>query len=232
MMRDSGFEISDKLEVVMDPELPFMGYSTQRSGGHVIVVSGMALKSALVEALLIHEMSHVYRTTTNHPSHNRQLLNRVTHTIVHRNQITEEYQLKTLQQAVNHIQDLYADDVAFKVFSKSKSVPLDQIGNFFLSWINEKPISSKGTKEKWLNVGIMLNNCFALSILMRHNIKDTNNQAENAVQRFLSQTDDSMKKEFDYFKNFMTNLRENTTEKQFENYLTAYLQRIIGLAAI
>jgi len=28
MMKDSGFEISDKLEVVVDPNLPFMGYTT------------------------------------------------------------------------------------------------------------------------------------------------------------------------------------------------------------
>lgn len=44
-----------------------MGYSTKRKGGYVIVVSGMALKSGLVEGLLIHEMCHVYRTNMNHP---------------------------------------------------------------------------------------------------------------------------------------------------------------------
>ena len=90
MMRDSGFEISDKLEVVLDPELPFMGYATKRSGGHVIVVSGMALKSGLVEGLLIHEMRHVYRTDNNHPSHNSELLNSVRHAAIHKYQLTED----------------------------------------------------------------------------------------------------------------------------------------------
>jgi len=120
MMKDSGFEIPDKIEVVVDPKLPFMGYSTKRrSGGSVIVVSGMALKSGLVEGLLIHEMCHVYRTNTNHPSHNSELLNTVGHAVIHRNQLTESYQLDLIRQAVNHIQDLYADDISFQVFQNS-----------------------------------------------------------------------------------------------------------------
>ncbi len=90
MMKDSGYEITDQLEVVVDPELPFMGYATKRSGGHVIVVSGMALKSGLVEGLLIHEMCHVYRTDNNHPSHNSELLNSVGHAVIHKYQLTED----------------------------------------------------------------------------------------------------------------------------------------------
>jgi len=230
MMRDSGFVISDKLEAVVDPALPFMGYSTKRrSGGHVIVVSGMALKSGLVEGLLIHEMCHVYRTNTNHPSHNHESLSSVTQAIIHKNQITEDYQIKTIQQAVNHIQDLYADDISFKVFKKSKSVTPDQAFDFFLDWIKDKPINPKSMKDKWLNVGIMLSNCFAISNLKRHNIKDIDNQAENKVQKFLSQTSNQMKKGFAYF-DFMTNLKENTTEKEFEKDLTEYLTRIIIFA--
>ena len=75
MMRGPGFEISDKLKVVLDPELPFIGYATQRRRGHTIVVSGMALESGQVEGLLIHEMCHIYRTDTKHPFHNQDLLN-------------------------------------------------------------------------------------------------------------------------------------------------------------
>jgi len=231
MMKDSRLEISDKLEVVLDPELPFMGYATKRKdGGHVIVVSGMALKSGLLEGLLIHEMCHVYRTNKNHPSHHHELLNSVGHGIIHKNELTEDYQIKLVQQAVNHIQDLYADDIAFKVFKESGSFTQDQVFIFFLDWIQDKPLNSKSTKAKWLNVGIMLNNCFATSNLIRHNIPDINNQAENKVQKFLSQTNNSMKKEFSYFRNFMANLKEDITEKEFEEDLTEYLARIVRLA--
>jgi len=230
MMRDSGFEISDELEVVVDPELPFMGYSTKRRDGHMIVVSGMAVKSGVLEGLLIHEMCHVYRTDANHPSHNGELLNSVGYAIIHKNRLTKDYQIKAVQQAVNHIQDLYADDISFRVFEKSKVFTPEQAFEFFLDWINDKAITTKTVKKKWLNVGIMLNNCFALSNLKRHNIKDINNQAENKVQRFLSQVNTSMQEEFAYFRNLMTNLKENPTETEFRKDLNEYLTRIVGLA--
>jgi len=231
MMRDSGFEVSERLEVVVDPELPFMGYSRRRKeGGHVIVVSGMALKSGLVEGLLIHEMCHVYRTDTNHPSHNHELLNRVSQAIIHKHQLTEPFQIRIIQQAVNHIQDLYADDIAFQVFQKTKSFTPEQAHKFFLDWIQDTPLGEKSTKERWLNTGILLNNCFATSNLTRHNIPDTDNKAQNKTQKFLSQTNKKTQTGFIHLRNFMTNLKQNPTPKQFEIQLNQYLNKIAELA--
>jgi len=229
-MRNSGFEISEKLEVVLDPELPFMGYATKKSGKNVIVVSSSAIKSGPVEGLLIHEMCHIYRTEQNHPSHNSELLNSIGQAVIRRNHLTEDYQIRTIQQAVNHIQDLYADDIAFEVFKKSGVFTPEQAFEFFLDWINDTAIPPKTKKDKWLNIGIILNNCFAISNLTRHKIKDTNNQAENKIQKFLSQINPSTKKEFAYFRNFMENLEENPTEMQFKKDLTAYLTKTIELA--
>ena len=75
-----------------------------------------------------------------------------------------------------------------------------------------------------------MNNCFALSSIIRHRVVDVDNEAENKVQKFLSQTNSQIKEAFTYLKNFMTNLRENTTEKEFEENLTDYLIRITELA--
>jgi hypothetical protein len=232
MMKDAGFEISNKLEVVVDPKLPFMGYSTKKNGEGVIVISGMALKSGMVEGLLVHEMSHIYRINTNHPSHNNKLLDRVGQFIINRSHLTKTYQIKIIQQAVNHIQDLYADDIAFRVFSQSEVFPPDQAFSFFLDWINDKPVDSKSARAVWLNIGIMLDNCFALSNMIRHNVPDINNQAENKAQKFLSQTDEQTRKEFAYFRDFMTSLKENITEREFEKNLTDYLLRITKLAEV
>jgi hypothetical protein len=111
-MKEAGFEVSNKLKVVVDPKLPFMGYSAKRTGDDIIVISSMMLKSGMVEGLLVHEMSHIYRINTNHPSHNHESLNRVGRFIIDKSHLTRAYQIKIIQQAVNHIQDLYADDVA------------------------------------------------------------------------------------------------------------------------
>lgn len=230
LMRDSGFEISGKVEVTVDPDLPFMGYSTRRKGGNVIVVAGRAVESGMIEGLLIHEMCHIYRTEQKHPSHRSKLLESVGLNLIHENRLAENYEIGLVQQAVNHVQDLYADDLSFKVFQKSSVFTAEQAFEFFLDWISDTPTESKSSKARWLNVETMLNNCFAISNLTRHNIEDINNQAETKTQTFLSQADPSMQREFPWFRNFMTNLKENPTEDQFEEDLTEYLTRAIKLA--
>jgi hypothetical protein len=230
IMKDAGFEVSDELTVVVDPRLPFMGYSTKRDGVDLIVIAGEALRSGMVEGLLIHEMSHIYRTNTNHPSHNHELLNRVVQFVVDKGHLTEDYQVAVVQEAVNHVQDLYADDVAFRAFGRSGVFSLGQAFDFFLSWINDEPVDSRNARAVWQNIGILLNNCFALSNMMRHGVPDVNNQAENKVQEFLSQTDERIKEGFEYFKDFMIHLKENITEREFERELTDYLMKITELA--
>src|SRR3989304_6619316 len=230
LMRDSGFEIKGKIEVSVDSELPFMGYSTQRHGGHIIVISGAALKTDLVTGLLIHEMCHIYRTETGHPSHNHQLLNRGGTHVIHENELDKDFQIKIIQRAVNHIQDLYADDLAFQVFKKGGAFTPEQAHGFFLEWIDNTQLEEESSKDRWQNVGIMLNNCFAISNLARHKIPDIDNQAEKAIQKFLSQVEDRAKNEFPFFRDLMTNLREDTTKEQFEKDLMEYLTRIAKLA--
>ncbi len=55
MMRDAGYNIGKDVDVVVDPKLPFMGYTVPQSGRFKIVVSGMTVESGLLEGLLVHE---------------------------------------------------------------------------------------------------------------------------------------------------------------------------------
>ena len=230
LMRDSGFAISGKVKVVVDADLPFMGYSTQRAEGNVIVVAGRAVESGMIEGLLIHELCHIYRTEQNHPSHNKELLNRVGYHFLHEHELHKDYQVKTIQQAVNHIQDLYADDISFQVFRKSQVFTEEQAHAFFFDWINEEAVEGKSIKARWANVETMLNNCFAFSNMTRHKIRDREGKAQKAVETFLSQTDKAISEAFPYFKEFMINLKEDVTEQQFEKDLTEYLKTIVKLA--
>ena len=230
MMHDSGFGISGSVEVTVDPDLPFMGYSTQRKGGNVIVVAGKAVETGMIEGLLIHELCHIYRTEQKHPSHNGKLLDRVGLHLIHEYELTEDYQIQLVQQAVNHIQDLYADDLSFRVFQKNSVFGAEQAFEFFLDWISDAPTDSKSTRARWLNAQTMLNNCFAISNLTRHGIPDINGQAEDKTQAFLSKTDSTMQEEFQWFRNLMTNLKDNPSIEQFEKDLTEYLTRAIKLA--
>jgi hypothetical protein len=230
LMKDAGFQISSNIRVMVDPELPFMGYSTKRNGADVIVVSGAASKSAMVQGLLIHEMCHIYRMNTNHPSHNHEILYGVFQHVLHSSDLTEDYQINVIQQAINHVQDLYADDIAFQVFGRSNIFPLDQAFGFFLDWINDEPTASKDDKAVWSNISTMLNNCFALSNMIRHGVPDINGEAATRIERFLSRVGGKMKDEFAYFRDFMTGLKENVTEKEFEQSLLSHLMKVAELA--
>ncbi len=230
MMKDAGFEIVKEIQVLVDPRLPFMGYSTRKDGKDTIVVAGQALQSGMIEGLLVHEMSHIYQTHALHPSHNHELLGKVQKYILGRSDLTADYQITIIQEAVNHIQDLYADDVAFQVFNKTQRFQNGRIFDFFLNWIEEKPLHRKDLKSVWLDVGTMLNNCFVLSNMMRHGFQDRDDLATNKVQKFLSEANNRMKDEFSHFRDYMISLKDNPSEEEFEKGLIDYLVRIIELA--
>src|SRR5258706_1507154 len=70
LMKDSGFPIKEDVEIAVDEKLQIMGYTTEENGKTRIVVSRWSLYSDMLIGLLIHELSHIYRNETNHPSHN------------------------------------------------------------------------------------------------------------------------------------------------------------------
>jgi hypothetical protein len=228
-MKEAGFEVADTIQVLVDRKLPFMGYSTRRDGKDTIVVAGRALNSGMIEGLLVHEMSHVYRTHMHHPSHDHELLGRVEKYLLSKDDLKTDYQVAVIQEAVNHVQDLYADDVAFQVFSHNEAFRNQQVFDFFLSWINEEPLDEETPKEVWLNVGIMLNNCFVLGNMIRHGLPDVEERAASKVQKFLSQTNERMQIEFWHFKDYMVGLKDDPGKEEFEKSLTDYLERVIKL---
>jgi hypothetical protein len=184
----------------------------------------------MIEGLLVHEMSHVYRTHTHHPSHDHELLSRVEKRLLSRDGLKADYQIALIQEAVNHVQDLYADDVAFQVFSHNEAFRNQQVFDFFLNWINDKPLDEETPKNVWLNVSIMLNNCFVLSNMIRHGLPDVEERAASKVQKFMSQTNDRMNREFWDFKDYMVGLKDDPGKEEFEKSLAGYFERVIKLA--
>src|SRR5947209_10642957 len=129
MMRKAGYDIGTKVKVVVDPQLPFMGYTMPQGGNFTIVVSGGAVGSGLLEGLLVHEMSHVYRIQTNHPSHNGQILEEAVDNLA-KKVVLLEYQKKIVHDLLNDIQDIYADDISSKALRDSRMMESDQMTRF------------------------------------------------------------------------------------------------------
>src|SRR5260370_6651445 len=187
MMRKAGFDVGTKVKVVVDPQLPFMGYTLPQGGSFTIVVSGGALGSGLLEGLLVHEMSHVYRIQTNHPSHNGQILEEAVDNLG-RKTVLRDYQQKIVHHLLNDIQDLYADDISFKVLRNTPIMKSDQMTSFLQDWVkNDRAKSRDPVMDSWTNASIMTHNARAIAQMARHRVQDIDVQAEEANNGFLSQ---------------------------------------------
>lgn len=226
MMTNAGYPIETDIDVMLDEKLPYMGYTTEQYGKPVIVVSKSALESGSAINLLIHELSHIYRSLTNHPSHDYQLLNSITAWVM-RGKAVEEYQEKIVYAILNHLQDLYADDITFKIYDKY--APELNISDFFMSWIRKPHKNAKTGKQLWENADALLSAAFAQANLERHNIADVGGSVEKGVAEFLSELGSPMAEKYDFFKKFMLLLPEDVSKKQFETMLITYLNEFLKL---
>jgi len=233
VMEQAGFTINQDVKVVIDDKLPFMGYTSRQWRSHIIVVSGFAAKSLVLEGLLTHELSHIYRIVTDHPSHSERLIADVVHSFTDSHNLGRDYEQEILHQAINHIEDLYADDITFKVLAAhtGTSPRSEQLGEFFLGWIKEEPIRSRlHRRDQWINASILLNNSFAISNMERHRVAEGwIEKAKSINDRFLNRIKPGAAKRFSYFNKFMVGLREDISENDFREEMTEYLRNLVDL---
>lgn len=224
MMRDAGFDIGKGVDVAIDPKLPFMGYTVPESGRFKIVVSGAALESGLLVGLLVHEMSHIYRIRTRHPSHNGTILQEAVENLGR----MEPYQEKILFDLLNDIQDLYADDISFQVIRKNRIMNESQATDFLQSWVKEESVKTgDASKDNWMNAGILEHNARALAQMQRHGIQDTDHRAKLAKEKFLASIPSKMAQDYPYFENLLKNLRQDLTEDNYRILLADLLKHFL-----
>lgn len=232
MMKLAGFPIDQEVRVVVDENLPFMGYTSRQWQTHTIVVSGFSVRSGMLKGLLAHELSHVYRNITNHPSHNERTIAHLAGSFINLYNLHADYQREILHQVINHIQDLYADDISMQVLITGESRLLDskQLEGFFVEWVKDEPVkTSEVRKDRWVNAAMMLNNSFAISNMQRHGIGDHNQKAKLKNDAFLSRIKPEAAENFGYFNDFMVGLREEVTESAFQDDMEDYLGRFFEL---
>jgi hypothetical protein len=227
LMDKAGYNIVNDVQTELDPDLAYMGYTTEREGKTVVVVSGNAVASGMALNLLIHELGHVYRIQESHPSHNNAVLTPILSWML-RGKVVEEYQEKIVHNIINHIQDIYADDLSFSIFDKNFS---DNLNEFFLGWVHE-PASKKVEEQAWINADYLVSAAFAQANLERHKIEDKGGKVEKAVQDFLSKIDKRQAEKYAFFKEFLVHLPEDVTEKDFESFLIKYLGEFLKLTAV
>ena len=226
LMEENGFAITKDVDVILDEKLPFMGYTTEREGRTVVVVSGKAMQGGMAINLLIHELSHVYRIQSGHPSHDYSLLTAIAGWVMH-GKVVHDYQEKIFHTIINHLQDLYADDISFAIFKKNS--PNQNLNEFFIGWIHSPSTAKDPEVKAWENAENLLSVAFAQSNLERHHVVDTDGKVANAVEKFLSQVDKIMADKYEFFRVFMVHMPEEVTEKEYERLLIKYLGEFLKL---
>jgi hypothetical protein len=230
MMTKSGFGIKSGVEVAIDPQLPFMGYTMPQGRGYRIVVSGGSVGSGMLEGLLVHEMSHIYRMENNHPSHDAEIIEEAIDKIG-KQYLSHDYQQKIVHDLLNDIQDLYADDISMKVIKKGQILEPGQINSFLQDWVKDEPVESGNPeKDRWVNASIMVHNARAIGQMTRHAIEDTRGKAAESNKRFLLRMPQTVASQYQYFRDLMVNLKENVTRDQYRKLLADYLNRFLEVA--
>ncbi len=228
LMAESGYKIPDNVKVHVDPQLPFMGYSMPTRSGYSIVVAGGAVNSGMLEGLLMHEMGHIYRISTDHPSHNNQILQEA---VARQGGNLHDYQQKIIHDLLNDIQDLYADDLLFKVLRKTPVISIEQMTEFFQSWVKHDPVKTEDQEgDRWNNTSTMTHNARAIAQMTRHQIEDTGQRASKANKEFLDKVSPDIAREYDYFRGTLVNLRENMTVNEYRQILAEYVDRFVRIA--
>jgi hypothetical protein len=138
--------------------MPIMGASKSLEDRHRLFVSVRAVQSEMLDGLIAHEVGHMLRTEEGHASHNpdvyRQMAGEVRMPRAARS---------AFSQAFNHIQDIYADDLAFPVFAGSDG---NRAYGFFAGWVENN--TRMHSPHRWQNIGLAASNGFAIGNLVRH----------------------------------------------------------------
>lgn len=151
-----GFRVAWPVEVQV-VAMPIMGASRSDRGHHTLYVSVGAVRSDALDGLLAHEMGHMIRTETRHPSHDPALFRALGKAVR-----VPRTGLQAMGEAFNHVQDIYADDIAFRTGFDARA------HEFFRVWIEGN--SGRRVRERWVNVSRSVTNGFALGNLKRHGL--------------------------------------------------------------
>ena len=190
--------------------IPIMGASKSLKDRHTMFVSVQAVESGMLDGLIAHEVGHMLRTEAGHPSHDPEV-----YEIISREVRIPRAAEAAFGQAFNHIQDIYADDLAFLVFSNDGDGDR-RAYRFFASWIDGNA-QGRG-KNRWKNVGLAVSNGFAIGNLVRHALVDPGDALWDRARAFDHEAGFAA---VDVFSEFFSNLPHEPSPTTFVGQVRA-----------
>ncbi len=188
--------------------MPIMGATKSANGHHTLYASLQAVRSDALDGLLAHEAGHMLRTEGRHPSHDPAVYERMGKTIR-----VSRPGLQAFGEAFNHVQDIYADDLAFLTGFE------DRAYDFFRRWIEGN--SGRRSADRWQNVSRSVTNGFALGNLQRHGLLPRGESLRDVARDFDRRAGFEA---VDGFADFFATLPQDPT-------VPAFLERVRALVA-
>ena len=156
-----GVRLERPVSLVIE-DMPIMGATESTADGHRLHIAAHAVGSGMLDGLMAHEMGHMVRTERGHPSHRTEIHRRVFDSID-----VPARQRRAFggiaRGAVNHVEDIYADDLAIEVIGRDRD-----IAGFFSGWVRN---SAQPGNTRWETVGNGVTIAFALGNMARHGIE-------------------------------------------------------------
>lgn len=140
--------------------MSIMGASNSQGSRHTLFVSVRAAESDLLDGLIAHEVGHMLRTEENHASHSASVYARISRDVRFPRDAEDAF-----GNAFNHIQDIYADNLAFPVFRGSDG---GRAYGFFAGWVDNN--TATVAADRWQNLGQAASSGFAIGNLVRHRL--------------------------------------------------------------
>jgi hypothetical protein len=229
-MAELGYPVDAKVSFEYDGDLPIMGYSRPIRGGYRVVAGRGALDEDHLVSLISHELSHVQRMASGHPSHSNAAI-RGAYEGLRLDGPQESYHDEILHDVINNVEDLYADDISVKVTQRLKAMPKGGIGGFFLAWMKPGPDPAGDARERrWREVHAVVGNARAFAQIKAHGSPRQVREAQRINAELLGVVPADIAKAQPWFQSYLDDRAVDLAEKAFARDLADYLKRFVALA--
>ena len=155
-----GVDLSRPIVLIVE-NLPIMGATEPADGSFRLHVGLQAVSSGMLDGLIAHEMGHMVLMERGHASHSPDLHRRLLTSVGVRGKQEGEF-LAVAHLALNHVEDIYADDFSFEVIGSGRA------RLFFSDWIRRSTVS---LSRRWDTIANEVTVAFGLGNMERHEIQ-------------------------------------------------------------
>jgi len=202
------------ISIVIEP-MPIMGATQSMADGHILHVALHATKGEMLQGLIAHEMGHMVLTEEGHPSHDPEIQDRAMSRLAVQGGLRRGFN-RLASEAINHAQDIYADDLAIPLVVADRAYP------FFAEWIRNAASSPPGP---WEDVAAAITIGFALGNLERHGFLRANDPVWREAKDFAARRKVTG---LDRIAAFYRDLPMSVTRSQYVDVLAGFLQLVLA----